>query len=116
TAERDLVVLGEGDFAPGLNARGIATPPRARTPVDLLERLGVLECDPLLIHCVDLDEGDIEAISAAGCAVAHCPVANAKLGHGVAPIMALRSAGIRVGLGTDSVGSNNRLDLFEEAR
>lgn len=114
--ERALVTRGEGDFAPGLRARGIATPLRGRTPVEMLRRLGVLAARPLLIHCVDLDEEDVAAIAEADCAVAHCPVANAKLGHGVAPLMELREAGIRVGLGTDSVASNNRLDLLEEAR
>lgn len=115
-AERELVVRGEGDFAPGLRARGIATPPRARSPIDLLRRLGVLEARPLLIHCVDLDAEDIDTIAGSGSAVAHCPVANARLGHGVAPLVGLREAGVAVGLGTDSVGSNNRLDLLEEAR
>ncbi|HUE97269.1 MAG TPA: amidohydrolase family protein, partial [Longimicrobiaceae bacterium] len=62
-AERELVVDGGGDFAPGLRARGIATPSRAASPIRLLERLGVLECRPLLIHCVDLDEGEIATIA-----------------------------------------------------
>ena len=115
-AERDLVVSGSGDFAPGLRTRGIETRPRGRTPIEMLQRLGVLEHKPLLIHCVDLDDEDIAAIAAADCPVAHCPVANAKLGHGVARVTELRGAGVRVGLGTDSVGSNNRLDLLEEAR
>lgn len=115
-AERDLVVSGEGDFAPGLRARGIPTPRRGRTPVDLLDRLGVLEAKPLLIHCVDLDWRDIERIAATGCPVAHCPAANAKLGHGIAPVRRLKEAGVLIGLGTDSVGSNNRLDVLEEAR
>jgi 5-methylthioadenosine/S-adenosylhomocysteine deaminase len=84
--------------------------------VELLDRLGVLEAKPLLIHCVDVSEDDIARIAAAGCAVAHCPVANARLGHGVAPVPALRRAGVTVAMGTDSVGSNNRLDLLEEAR
>lgn len=114
--ERALVVEGGGDFAPGLRARGIETPPRGRSTIEMLGRLGVLDARPLLIHCVDLDAEDIRRISDAGCAVAHCPVANAKLGHGVAPVPELREAGVRVGLGTDSVGSNNRLDLLEEAR
>jgi cytosine/adenosine deaminase-related metal-dependent hydrolase len=114
--ERELVARGEGDFAPGLRARGIATSARGRSPIEMLDRLGALAARPLLIHCVDLDEEDIRRIADSDCAVAHCPVANAKLGHGVAPVPALREAGVRVGLGTDSVGSNNRLDLLEEAR
>lgn len=116
SAERALVVGGDGDFAPGLAARGIATPSRGRSPIALLRRLGVLDLAPLLIHCVDVDAEDIAAIASAGATVAHCPIANAKLGHGVAPVPELRSAGVVVGMGTDSVASNNRLDLFEEAR
>lgn len=114
--ERELVVAGGGEFALGLRAREIATPRRARSPIALLERLGVLEARPVLIHCVDVDERDIRAIAAAGATVAHCAIANAKLGHGVAPVPELRAAGVPVGLGTDSVASNNRLDLLEEAR
>jgi 5-methylthioadenosine/S-adenosylhomocysteine deaminase len=115
-AESELVARGEGDFAPGLRARGIATPARGATPVEMLERLGVLEAKPLLIHCVEVDEEDVARIASAGCAVAHCPIANARLGHGIAPVPALRRAGVTVAMGTDSVGSNNRLDLLEEAR
>lgn len=115
-AERALVVSGEGDFAPGLAARGIATPARGRSPIEMLRRLGVLEVAPLLIHCIDVDGDDIAAIAAAGATVAHCPIANAKLGHGVAPVPELRAAGVVVGMGTDSVASNNRLDILEEAR
>jgi len=115
-AERELVEAGAGDFAPGLQARGIATPARGRTTIEMLDRLGVLAARPLLIHCVTVDADDIARIADAGCAVAHCPVANARLGHGVAPYPELRAAGVDVGLGTDSVGSNNRLDLMEEAR
>ncbi len=115
-AERRLVCEGEGDFAPGLRARGIATPPRGRSPIEMLDRLGVLAARPLLIHCVDLDDEDVRRIADHDCPVAHCPVANARLGHAVAPVVRLREAGVRVGMGTDSVASNNRLDLFEEAR
>lgn len=115
-AERELVTRGAGDFAPGLRARKIRTKPRDRSPIALLERLRVLELAPLLIHCVDLDQSDIAAIAAAGAPVAHCPIANARLGHGLAPVLPLRAEGVTVGLGTDSVGSNNRLDVLEEAR
>lgn len=114
--EHQLVQAGEGDFAPGLRARGIATPPRGRTTVEMLDRLGVLRARPLLIHCVLLDGDDIRRVSDTGSAVAHCPVANARLGHGLAPYPEMIAQNVRVGLGTDSVGSNNRLDLLEEAR
>jgi cytosine/adenosine deaminase-related metal-dependent hydrolase len=114
--ERALVVEGGGDFAPGLRARGIATPPRGRSTIEMLDRVGVLAARPLLIHCVDVDDDDIRRMVDRGCAVAHCPIANARLGHGAAPYPALRAAGLRVGLGTDGVGSNNRLDLLDEAR
>jgi len=114
--EHQLVQAGEGDFAPGLRARGIHTPPRGRTTVEMLDRLGVLRARPLLIHGVLLDAEDIRRLGDTGSSVAHCPVANARLGHGLAPYAELLAGNVRVGLGTDSVASNNRLDLLEEAR
>ena len=59
---------------------------------------------------------DIARLAHHDCAVAHCPVSNAKLGHGVAPLLSLLESGVRTGLGTDSVAANNRLDLLDEAR
>ena len=114
--EERLVAGGAGPFADSLRGRGIHVGIRGRSPVDMLDRLGVLAVRPLLIHCVRVDAADIDAIARSGCAVAHCPVSNAKLGHGVAPLVELLSAGITVGLGSDSVASNNRMDLLEEAR
>jgi cytosine/adenosine deaminase-related metal-dependent hydrolase len=114
--EQDLVVRGAGSFADGLRARGIPVTPRARSPVALLSALGVLEARPLLIHCVRADESDIAIIAETHCAVAHCPASNAKLAHGIAPLAALLSSRIPVGLGSDSVASNNRMDMLDEAR
>ncbi len=115
-SELRLVRDGEGPFADALRARGIAVGPRGRSPLALLLRLGVLESRPLLIHCVQVDSEDVRAIAAAGCGVAHCPISNAKLGHGIAPVVEMLDAGIAVGLGSDSMASNNRMDLLEEAR
>ena len=114
--ESALVVDAGGEFADGLRARGLGVHPRGRSPVALLESLGVLNVAPLLIHCVRVDTTDIAAIARYGASVAHCPASNAKLGHGTAPLAALRAAGIRVGLGSDSVASNDRMDLLDEAR
>ena len=115
-AESALVTRGDGAFAGALRARGIDVAPRARTPVALLDSLGVLDERTLLIHCVRVDEEDIGAIARHRAAVAHCPASNAKLGHGIAPLTSLLAAGIRVGIGTDSVASNDRMDLLDEAR
>jgi cytosine/adenosine deaminase-related metal-dependent hydrolase len=114
--ESDLVERGEGAFAEGLRSRGIAVSPRARTPIALLESLGVLDAQSLLIHCVRVDSDDVAAIARHDCAVAHCPASNAKLGHGISPLKQLLDAKVRVGLGTDSVASNDRMDMLDESR
>ncbi len=114
--EQALVMSGTGPFADRLGRRGIRTPARARSPIALLERLGALLPNALLIHAVTLDADDVRTIVSAGACVAHCPVSNAKFGHGIAPLVRLLDAGIPVGLGSDSVASNNRMDILDEAR
>jgi len=115
-AEHGCVVEGSGDFSDGLKKRGIAATPRARSPIALLAERGALDKGALLIHCVRVDDADIEIMARYRCAVAHCPASNAKFGHGVAPILPMIGAGVTVGIGSDSVASNNRMDLLDEAR
>ncbi|HEX6560059.1 MAG TPA: amidohydrolase family protein, partial [Longimicrobiales bacterium] len=114
-AEELLVREALGPFAAGLRSRGIATYVRGRSTVDMLRRTGVLECAPLLIHAVRVSADDVRDLAAAGASIAHCPIANARLGHGIAPVVEAMQSGVRVAIGTDSVASNNRLDLLEEA-
>jgi 5-methylthioadenosine/S-adenosylhomocysteine deaminase len=114
--EYEIVANGRGDFANRWRKRGIAVDKRARSPIDLLERHGALERGPLLIHCVRVDAQDIEIMARHRCSVAHCPASNAKFGHGIAPVLPLIAAGIRLGMGSDSVASNNRMDILDEAR
>jgi 5-methylthioadenosine/S-adenosylhomocysteine deaminase len=87
---------------------------RGLSPVAHLDRLGILDRRTLLAHCVHVDEADIEILSRRGCAVAHCPESNMKLGSGIAPVARMRSAQVTIGLGTDGCASNNDLDLFAE--
>ncbi|HYG80617.1 MAG TPA: amidohydrolase family protein, partial [Pyrinomonadaceae bacterium] len=84
--------------------------------IQYLARHGILAARPLLAHCIRVGDADLETIRGAGAAVAHCPKSNAKLGHGRAPFGAFVARGLRVGLGSDSVASNNTCDLLEEAR
>ena len=115
-AERQLVERGEGVFADGLRGRGIDIQPRAASSIRLLDRVGILGTQPLLIHCVRLDAADLDLLNDREFAIAHCPVSNSKLGHGTAPLHELLELRARVGLGSDSVASNNRMDLLAEAR
>jgi len=114
--ESALVERGSGRFAEFLRSRGIAVAPRAAAPIALLRAAGLVRAGTLLVHCVRASADDIRAVSHGGCGVAHCPASNAKLGHGIAPLAEFIAAGARVGLGSDSMASNNQMDLLGEAR
>jgi len=115
--ETQLVREGSGSFADALRSRGIAVQAQNCSPVQYLWRLGALERATgwLCIHCVQVDGPDIETLRDAGVAVAHCPRSNRAHGHGAAPLAAFRRAGLRVGLGTDSVVSTGDVTLWPEA-
>jgi cytosine/adenosine deaminase-related metal-dependent hydrolase len=115
-AEQSFVTAQDGPFADGWRDRTIALPPPARSPVAAWEAAGVLGSDFLAIHLVRADEWDVALVAGSGTAVALCPRSNARHGHGAPPVTALLEAGIRVGLGTDSVASVDFLDLLAEAR
>jgi len=87
-----------------------------QSPTEFLDTHGWLGPRTLAAHVVWASPSDIQRLAASGTAAAHCPISNAKLASGVAPVGALRDAGVPVGLGTDSVLSNNRLDLFGEMK
>ena len=67
-------------------------------------------------HCVKLDAGEIDLFARTGTGVAHCPCSNCRLGSGIAPIRAMRDAGVKVGLGVDGSASNDAGNLVSEAR
>jgi cytosine/adenosine deaminase-related metal-dependent hydrolase len=114
--ESALVADGEGEFASFLRGRGISVAPRARTPIELLERLGVLGANALLIHCIRCDDHDIATIAKHRCGVATCPISNETLGHGPARVPAMLIDDVHVGIGTDSMASNERMDVLAESR
>jgi cytosine/adenosine deaminase-related metal-dependent hydrolase len=115
-AEKSFMLEGAGAFAEGLRKRNIAWKAPGISTIQYLAQHGVMETKPLLAHCVTVDDQDIEAIHVAGAGIAHCPKSNAKLQHGRAPFVKFLAADLKVGLGSDSVASNNNCDILEEAR
>ena len=83
-------------------------------PLDLVERVGLLGPTLQTVHMTQLTDADIETLAATDTAVVHCPQSNLKLASGIAPIAAMRRAGIRLGLGTDGAAGNNGLSMMRE--
>jgi 5-methylthioadenosine/S-adenosylhomocysteine deaminase len=86
------------------------------SPAAYLDSIGFLGHDVIAAHGVWLTPEDIQTFAKKRVGVAHCPESNMMLASGVAPVVAMRKAGVSVGLGTDGpAGSNNNLDMVEEA-
>ena len=85
-------------------------------PTDYLERTGWLTDRVWLAHSVMPDDGEVRRLGAAGVGVAHCPSSNLILSSGIAPVVALRAAGVHVGLGVDGSSSADAGSLWLEAR
>jgi cytosine/adenosine deaminase-related metal-dependent hydrolase len=114
--ERHFLLDGTGSIADSYRARGIQWVPPQTTPIQYLGNLGILKESTLLVHCVQLEAEDFATLQAHKTAVAHCPKSNWKLGHGFMNLREMRQRAVRLGLGTDSVASNNAMDMFEEMR
>jgi len=85
------------------------------SPVQYLEKIGLLGPDVVSAHCLFLDEDDRKTLAARGVGCVHNPSSNMMIASGVSPVPEMRAAGIAVGLGTDGpAGSNNDLDIMEE--
>jgi cytosine/adenosine deaminase-related metal-dependent hydrolase len=85
-------------------------------PGQYAESLGWVGRDVWHAHCVKLDPSEIALFAATGTGVAHCPCSNCRLGSGIAPLRAMRDAGVPVGLGVDGSASNDAGNLVAEAR
>ncbi len=85
------------------------------TPPQRLEKLGVLESQVVMFHGVHITDDDIKLLSKVkNLGLVHNPESNMKLGVGVLPVLKILDAKIPVGLGTDSVSSNNNLNILGE--
>jgi 5-methylthioadenosine/S-adenosylhomocysteine deaminase len=85
------------------------------SPVQYLEKVGVLGPDVVAAHCIFVDEADRKLLAQRGVGCVHNPSSNMMIASGVSPVPEMRAAGVAVGLGTDGpAGSNNDLNLMEE--
>jgi len=85
-------------------------------PGEYAEDLGWIGDDVWHAHCVQLDAAEIALFARTRTGVAHCPCSNCRLGSGIAPVRAMRDAGVPVGLGVDGSASNDAGNLLAEAR
>ena len=85
-------------------------------PGQYAEDLGWTGSDVWHAHCVQLDPGEVAMFARTLTGVAHCPCSNCRLGSGIAPVRAMRDAGVPVGLGVDGSASNDTGNLIAEAR
>ncbi|OIJ27989.1 amidohydrolase family protein [Nocardioides luteus] len=118
-------LLGEVAARRGLRRRtqaneqvdvAIAAERYGRRPIDLLEEWGWLAPDVTLAHLCDVTPDEIRRLAVAGVSGTHAPGCDLPMGWGIAPVAALREAGIEVGLGTSGGGSNDAGHLLADAR
>ena len=95
---------------------GIILKRYGKRPLAFLDDLGYLDHKAVFAHGVELNEAEITRLADSQVAIAHNPISNLKLASGIAPVVQLKKAGVPVGIATDSVASNNNLDMFEEGR
>jgi 8-oxoguanine deaminase len=94
----------------------IALEKYGRRPLDLLEDWGWLQPGVTLAHLCDVTGDEIQRLAASGITATHAPGCDLPMGWGIAPVAALRAAGITVGLGTSGGGSNDAGHLLADAR
>ena len=89
---------------------------KERTPVKYLADCGLFDMPTVAAHCVHVNDEDIAILKEHNVTVATCPKSNLKLASGICPVTHLIESGINVAIGTDSVASNNNLNMIEEMR
>ena len=87
-----------------------------KTPIQILNDYGVWDTRAIAAHCVWTTPEDWAIMAEKGISAIHNPISNLKLGSGIAPIPAMKKAGVNVCLGTDGVSSNNCIDFFSDLK
>jgi cytosine/adenosine deaminase-related metal-dependent hydrolase len=96
--------------------RGVRALKNGRDEIQYFADQGVLATDLRMAHGVGMTAEHLERVRAHRFSVVHCPSSNLKLGSGIADVVAIRRAGVPVGIGTDGAACSNQLDNFAELR
>ncbi|MFO0795829.1 MAG: amidohydrolase family protein [Candidatus Brocadiaceae bacterium] len=117
--EIEFLTKGTGNF-PSFLRQIRAIPdnwqPPGLTPIHYLNKTGILKAKPVLIHCNYVTDEEISLIHFSGASVAFCPRSHNYFGHTNYPIKKLLNAEVNVGLGTDSLASNDTLSILDEMK
>ncbi|OQZ02427.1 MAG: hypothetical protein B6D34_11145 [Candidatus Brocadia sp. UTAMX1] len=117
--EIEFLASGSGnfsDFLRQLRALPDNWQPPGLSPIHYLKETGILDARPVLIHCNYITDEEISLIRSSGASVAFCPRSHRFFGHTTYPLQKLMDAGINVGLGTDSLASNDTLSILDEMK
>lgn len=115
--EMEFLIRGEGPMLELLQHHGRDTSRLSipnKGPVHFLEELDLLDQKSLLVHCVQLSDDELDIIKKKGANICLCPRSNTFLGVGEPPLQEMVSRGINCAIGTDSLASNDKLDIFSE--
>jgi cytosine/adenosine deaminase-related metal-dependent hydrolase len=115
--ECELIETGEGPWRTLLERLGAWDPawtPPGATPAEYLDRMGVLDSRLLAVHATQASDDDLALLAKRGVTVVTCPRSNAYVGVGDPPVGRFYRAGVKVAVGTDSLASNDDLNLFAE--
>ncbi len=110
---------GVGIHTHGEESREMAlklTEKYGKRPTEVLNDYGILGPKTVLAHCVWLTEAEIELLVNTGTSISHNPTSNMKLASGVCPVPELLRRGVNVGLGSDGIKENNRIDIIQEMK
>lgn len=118
-AEIQFLQAGSGEFMDFLTQLDVLPPdwmPPGVTPIAYLDQMGILEQSPLLIHGNYLDAESMSRIHSSRCSIVYCPRSHAYFGFDRHPVRELLDQGVNVALGTDSLASNDSLNMLDEMR
>jgi cytosine/adenosine deaminase-related metal-dependent hydrolase len=115
--ETDLIATGGGAWRhllERLRAWDPAWTPPGVTPTEYLDRMGVIDSRLLAVHATQASDNDLALLARRGATVVTCPRSNAFVGAGDPPVARFYRSGAKVAIGTDSLASNDDLNLFAE--